>query len=86
MSSIMPDKEGSPGQYPLTFDMKGPIWFMLVFVPGMLTQTFLKGFDILDNFSEEFTAGENVVTAETPHSHQLSVCMWFNPKWARRSM
>ena len=45
----------------------------------------MPGFELLDNFSEELSAGDNLVTAETPFSLQLSVCLWVNPSWIRRS-
>ena len=56
----------------------------LVSVPEFSAQTTLKGFEFLDNFSEDFEALGNVAKAETPFSHQLSICLWLNPTWARR--
>ena len=57
---------------------------LMVFMPGLLSQASLKGFEILDNFSEELTAGDNVVFAEAPFSLQLALCLWVNPSWIRR--
>ena len=60
--------------------MRGQVWWVLVFMPGMVMSTLINGFDLLDDFSEETSAGENVVSAVTPFSPQLSVCLWVNPK------
>ena len=66
------------------FTMLGTLLLLLVSVPRLATQTNVKGFEFLDNFSEDYIAGDNVVEIERPFSRQLSVCLWINPTWALR--
>ena len=62
--------------------MAGQVGLVLIFMPGLVMSTLINGFDLLDDFSEETSAGENVVSVETPFSPQLSVCLWVYPKRA----
>ena len=64
--------------------MEVKTWLILVLMPGLLiSQSNLKGFELLDNLAEDFIAGDNIVQAETPFSSQLSLCFWINPTWVR---
>ena len=58
------------------------VWLILIFMPSLVVSTLINGFDLLDDFLEETSAGENVVFAETPFSPQVSVCQWVFPKRA----
>ena len=60
--------------------MGGRVWILFIFMPSLVISTLINGFDLLDDFSEETSAGENVVFAETQFSPQLSVCQWVYPK------
>ena len=62
--------------------MAGRVWLILIFMPSLVVSTLINGFDLLDDFLEETSAGENVVFAETPFSPQVSVCQWVFPKRA----
>ena len=64
--------------------MIGALLVLLVSVPGLVTETNVKGFEFLDKLSEEYLVGDNVVEVEIPFSLQLSVCLWINPTWAMR--
>ena len=65
--------------------LTGLIMIILLMIPSIIGQDTVPGFELLDNFSEELSAGDNLVTAETTFSLQLSVCLWINPSWIRRS-
>ena len=60
------------------------IFFFLFLIQGVVPQTRVTGFELLDNFySGHVPAGDSVVQAKTPFSTQLAICYWFFQPWAR---
>ena len=65
-------------------NMRSNILLSVLYIHSMVCSDSLKGFEYLDNFSEDLVAGDNVVKAETSFSLQFSICLWVNPSWIRR--
>ena len=58
--------------------------FFFFFLPGLETETKLKGFKLLDTGYRGYVpAGDSIVRAQTPFYSQLSICYWFNQPWSR---
>ena len=59
--------------------------FLLLFqAQGVVLQTQLSGFELLDTFySGHVPSGDSIVQAITPFSTKLSICYWFYQPWAR---
>ena len=65
------------------YEMMFCTFFVFIQLLGIRGQTILKGFELLDPQKSGYVAAEDsVVQAITPLATQLSLCYWFNQRWA----